>query len=491
MSVSPTESAPAPTAPTFAILGALGAAAGIVASVVRSKVTAHAVGPTGVGVVAEVTQVVALATSVAAVAGGPVLIAWVASAKRDGDAARLHRGLGSATVLGFVFAALGACVSVAIAPWVLPAHVSSLRLWAALAGFSAVCSTLTAVFQAALIGTSNVRATTIATLATTVAGAVCVVSLTLGLGLAGLFLGLALGNVLGLTATVALVRTNGLPSRPAWDKHFVHHAFLVGATTLVASVLSQLSTSSMRVVLAWAGGATNGAAFNGNYQAAAQIGTQYFAAVLAGLSNYFFPRFSAAKGSEELRIEVYAAADFVLRLAPPIVFAAIALRGPLIQALYSHRFDLAVDMLGYQLAGDIPKAVSWAYAGPLLFRGELRGFLLTEAFGTAIAILSNYLVVRWLGPAGAGLATTITYVSYVFFAAFVLGRTTGVTPRWSHAYRSVALCAIALGIESLTRRWPVLRWAVLAVSTVWIWRLGAADYLRQRATRMWQKIRRT
>lgn len=487
----PAEASPAtPGVGSFALLGALTSAASIGTSIVRSKVTARVLGPAGLGVTSEVNQLVALLTSVAAVAAGPVLIAWVSTAHRQGDRAKVRHGVASATTLGLLVALVGGVLATLLAPWLLPARTPWLRGFTLLAALSTASATLAGVYQGGFVATADLRAATLSTLATTLASGACVVGLTLAFGLPGLFSALALGNALGLLVALALARPRGLAAPPAWHAPYVRHALAIGATTLVAAVLTQLSTASMYAALARAGGAAHGAEYNGNYQAASQIGTQYFSVILSGLSSYYFPRYAAAKGPDELLREVHDAAGFVLRLAPPVVIAAIALRGPLIGLLYSHRFDLAVAILGYQLAGDLPKAVAWAYAGPLVFRGELRAFLFTEGVGTALSIAASFTLVGALGPVGAGLASTCTSALYALVTVAVLARVCNAAPRWGHALRAIGLALACLGLELATRRWPSVRWAALCVSAVWLLRLGAVGYLRQRFARVLRKLRR-
>jgi PST family polysaccharide transporter len=475
--------APSAELSRFAILGAITSALSILAAAVRAKVAAKVIGPEGVGVVAEVGQLVTLATTAATVAAGPVLVAWIAQARRDGRPERLAGGLGSSLALGGALAIVGALAALLAAPFVLPRSWSFSPLpFVALAGAGVVGSTLAGALQSVFIGLSDVRATTWASIISTLLGSTLVVALTILLGLRGQFVALALGGgVAFFTAWAVLSRGRPrIPLRVSWDRTFIRQAFAIGATALVAGYFSQIVLSSIRVVLELKGGAALGALYNGNYQAASIVGNQYYSIVIGGLSNFFWPRYAAAASDEELTAEVHAAGRFIVRVAPPVAFLAIALSKDLIHILYSDRFNLAIAILSFQLAGDITRALSWAYAGPLLYRGKLRGFLIAELAGAALAIGLNALCIWRLGPVGAGVAYTLSYVIYVAIAAWVVRAVCGVRTAWPQLVQAWGFTALAVAFELVSRRVPLLRFLVLPLVAAWLWRSGVLAPLVER-----------
>src|SRR6266436_860322 len=83
----------------FAAVGAATAMVTVVLSIVRNKTVALTVGPLGVGIVAEVSQLLTLAAAVVSVASGPALLKWVSQAHASADRHRIEVGLGTAVVL--------------------------------------------------------------------------------------------------------------------------------------------------------------------------------------------------------------------------------------------------------------------------------------------------------------------------------------------------------------------------------------------------------
>src|SRR5205823_6565510 len=125
----------------------------------------------------------------------------------------------------------------------------------------------------------------------------------------GQFYSLVVGSGLGLAVNWALLARRRDPLvrlRPGWDAGFVKSAFTIGAVSIVSGYAAQGLLSSVRATLQHAGRGHLGAEYNGNFQAAYAIATTYISAILAGVGNFFFPRFAAAENEHALEREVHA-----------------------------------------------------------------------------------------------------------------------------------------------------------------------------------------
>ncbi len=476
----------------FALLGAITSATAILTAIVRSKVVATKVGPAGVGITAEAAQLVALSMTLATIATGPALIAWLSEAQRDKDWRRFERGIGTALALALGLSLLGAGGALIASHWLLPRDWEvSAPLAVGLCAASSVAGTLTAVITSIFVALKDATYLSIVSLATTVISVVVSVALTLKFGLLGSLISLGAGGGVSVLMTVAIYqrrfRDAAFSLSLALDKEFLQRAVAIGFTSLIAAVTTQLVYSGIRIILQQNGGVGLGEVYNGNYQAASLIGTQYYAIVISGLANYFWPRYSEARTAEELTIEVHNAARFILRLGPPVIVTAIAFRDLIIHALYSQRFEYAVSILGFQFAGDVAKAVAWAYAGPLLYRGKARAFLLTEIVGGALAVSSCWLFVRWWGPVGTGVAHLVTYSLYMLFVAVVLSRSCGAAISWPQMGMALFLTLLAGGFEMALRLAPVVRWVALPFLAAWLWRAGVVTMVSERVLRRLRK----
>jgi O-antigen/teichoic acid export membrane protein len=274
-----------------------------------------------------------------------------------------------------------------------------------------------------------------------------------------------------------------------FDKAFARDALVLGATALISGYYGQLVFTVIRLTLARVGGEALGASYNGNFQAASTIGTTYFTLVLGSLGNFFLPRFAAAADAEELTSHVRRAEAFVLRVAPSVLLVAVLFRRDVIGLLYSDRFEIATSILGFTLAGDLLRAMSWTSAAPLLVRKQVRAFFVTETVGAILATGFNVPLIHLLGPQGAGVAYVATYAGYALFCAFVLKRTCGVAPNPRALTSALALTAVICGVEVATRVLPIARFFAAPIAVFWAWRAGAFEPVLQRFARLRGRLR--
>src|SRR5262249_16065964 len=104
-----------------ALLGVVGAGAGLLGTVVRSKVTALVLGPDGMGKSAQVLQLVAFANLPVAMVTGPALVSAIAEARGRGDHAAIARIVRTAVTVVLVVSSLTGLLAVLAGVWILPA----------------------------------------------------------------------------------------------------------------------------------------------------------------------------------------------------------------------------------------------------------------------------------------------------------------------------------------------------------------------------------
>ncbi len=485
------EEAPASGVARFALMGVVTSGVGVVLNIVRSKLIAVYVGPVGVGIVAEVTQLLTLVGVIATVANSPALLKWISESVRAGDPARLSRGLGTSLVMAGGLGGLATLACIAAGPWLLGGDWPvDLRLAIALSGVSVTLTALAGCLNAVHVGYSDARAIG---LSSVIGAALSTVALAVGVwwaGLNGQFVALAIGSLAMVAVTAVFVlRRPSVRIWPAWDADFAWQAVTIGASSLVAGYIAQGLLSAIRVLLEREGHGQLGTELNGNFQAAYAIGTTYFSAVLQGIGQYYFPRYASARDADELTAEVHAAAGFVLRVTPPLVFLAITLREPLIAVMYDSRFTLAGQMLGYMLATDILKAVSWSYAGPLPMRGQVRAFLLTESVALVVGVPMVAAAIHWLGPSAIGLGLLASTVVYLGVAAAVVSRACGVTVAPWHLATAAGLSVSAAAYAWMISLYPAVRWVGLVGILAGAWWFGAIAAAMAWITPRVQKLR--
>ncbi|MBV8686779.1 MAG: oligosaccharide flippase family protein [Alphaproteobacteria bacterium] len=143
----------------------------------------------------------------------------------------------------------------------------------------------------------------------------------------------------------------------------------------------------------------------GLYRAATSISVNYLSVLLAAMSQDYFPRVSrAAREPEALVGLINDQVRLILLVGGPVILAMIGLVPVLIPILFSGRFTGAVDLLEWQLLGDLFKFPLWAMSYVIMARLHPRAFFLTELLGgSMLLVLSWFAMQRW-GLTGLGVA---------------------------------------------------------------------------------------
>jgi len=466
-----------------AMLGLVGSLANIGLAVVRSKVTATTIGPVGFGKVAEMNQIVSLANVSTIAMTSVLLINQLAQARAARDDAQERRVFGAALGAALLTSALAGVASVVAGFFVLP------RPWGAsawplmaLAALGSVFASSTAVCDRTLVVQERFDRATLCSIIANIVQTALIGSLLVLLGLTGYFLATAISAaaIVPLYFAMTARHVPAMRRRPRvrLDRGYMAMALAFGATSLGSQGFAQALLSLVRWLLERQGGP----ALNGQYQAAAAVGNQYFVMVLQSLTAFAYPRYAAARTGDELVSEVKQTCDFMFRLTPPLVLSGIAFREIVIRLFYSPEFAGAADLLGWQMAGDVARAISWALMGPLFMRGRLRAYLLTEAIGFVLHGVGSLVLIPRYGLVGEGYAQLATGVVMVFVAFAALRSSCQVELSYRPALQVLPLTLGAIVALLASNRWPHARWVVAAIATVWAERAGllAAAWSRVR-----------
>ena len=141
----------------------------------------------------------------------------------------------------------------------------------------------------------------------------------------------------------------------------------LGLAFVVAGVASSLSQLGFRAIL----NQTLGVTALGHFQAAWFISMTYVAFVLQAMGADYYPRLTAAvaRGDPAGRL-VQEQAEVALLLAAPVLLGTLAAASFLIRLLYSDAFAPAVSILRWQVLADVLKVASFPFGYVLLAKGR-------------------------------------------------------------------------------------------------------------------------
>jgi PST family polysaccharide transporter len=220
----------------------------------------------------------------------------------------------------------------------------------------------------------------------------------------------------------------------------------------------------------------------GFYGAAAMIAVGYVGFFLGILAQDYYPRVSAARDHSAVLVNLINEQHRVLMMAGmPVVLGLLTLAGYVIRLVYSPHFVPAVEVLEWQLIGDLLRFSGWTMSFVVLARNGSVVFFVTELVAGLTLLAASWWGLRWFGLPGVGMAFLASAVVHNLVVSWVVRRDIGLT--WTPENRIMILFGVsaALTIRLLAvSGFPVLRMVVaLGCVTVASWnslRLARAEW---------------
>lgn len=199
----------------------------------------------------------------------------------------------------------------------------------------------------------------------------------------------------------------------------------------------------------------------GYFTATWTLSVTYIGFVLGAMGTDYYPRLTAVIRDKEAATRmVNDQTEVALLLAGPVFVAMMGLAPFIIALLYSTAFAPATEILRWQILGDILKVISWPLGFIMLASGTGKTFILTEALGIGVFVLTVALGLTPLGVKATGMAFLIMYVVYLPIVWWFGMRRIGF--HWS---RAVKLQAAQVFIAALLVAY-IATWSDLAAAAV-------------------------
>lgn len=422
---------------------------------VKLKAVAVLLGPVGVGLAGLYVNLMQTAAAIAALGIGTVGTRQIAAAHAEGGevaVGRTRRALFWGTMgLAFIGAGLfwlssGWIARVVLADETLAADVAWLSLGVALtvaAGSQgALLTGLRRIGDLARINVgSAVAGAALGVLALWLWGAQGIVAMVLVAPLAAFLLGHLYVARLGPPAGPRAP----LPAMAREWRSMVQ----LGAAFMISGLVTMLGHLAARTLVQ----RELGPEALGHFQAAWTIGMTYLGFVLGAMSTDYYPRLTAAiNDTEAARRLVNEQTEVALLLCAPVLLALLGFAPWVIRLLYSVEFGPAVEILRWQLLGDVLKVMSWPLGFILLAAGAGKTFVVTESLGMSVFVLGVFVGLPLIGVAATGVAFLALYVAYLPLVWWLGGRRIGF--RWSRAVKAQAAAVIAAAVAvDILARW--------------------------------------
>lgn len=417
--------------------------------IVRTKVMALLLGPSGIGLLGLLTSIYELARNFAIMGLNSSGVREIADATGTGDTERIAR---TVTILRRVvsfFAAFGGvllailCVPVAWFSFRDDQHAGGVALLGVAVFFGAVAAGQIALLQGMRRIADLARANVLGALLGTMA-AVAVVYYYVKTGDGNRGVAPALVSVSAMTLLGSWWYSRRVPvakTAMKWKE------VASGASGLLKLGFVFMATGLMALGAAWLIRIIVfrklGEDAAGYYQAAWVLGGLYIGFILQAMGADFFPRLTAvARNNDECNRLVNEQAEVGLLLAGAGVVGTLTFAPLVIDLFYSTKFGPAVEILRWICLGMMLRVVCWPLGFVLIAKGEGAMFFWTELVSGTVQVALVWVGVRWFDLAGTGIAFFVLYVIYGLGIYLVVRRLSGF--RWSATNRQLALLFVPL-----------------------------------------------
>ena len=249
----------------------------------------------------------------------------------------------------------------------------------------------------------------------------------------------------------------------------------LGLAMVGAGLVQQLAQLWIRIDVARVLGAQS----LGQYQAAWTISMQYVSFVLMAMGTDYYPRLTGViHDHKAARNLVNEQTEIATLLSAPVFIAMMAVAPWVIHLLYAASFTPAIEILRWQVLGDVLKVVSWPLGFLILAAGDGKAFFSTET--AALLVLTGLItgLAPIMGLPITGIAYLAMYVFYLPLVYWLAHRRIGL--QWSRSVLilSIVTLAICIGVDIITSltRWGMLAGCAAAVAFA-IYSLGRITHM--------------
>lgn len=459
----------------------LGSIATFARAVVTAKLFAVTLGPSLVGILAQLFNFSALVSVIVPLGLTTGVVKMVAEVRHDDSAT--NRVVGSACVLSL---ASGFFASIVLLP--ASAQISLLLTgstqWAGLVALivlSFPLYNLAGTLSYILQGLSEVRMITRANVANAALSLVILVPATLTLGLLGAVLTVLVTSLLQFTLfgveVLLAYRLRGWRLRHVRPGRAESQQLLrFGLILLAGSVAIWASLLVVRTQVVQSLGQYQ----NGLYQAVYGLSNQEITVFMTWMAAYVVPRI-ANQGSRDLNHLLTSGLRANLFLMVPVLTLGVALRQPLVHIFYSSQFLPAASLIPMQALGDYLRVVGWSMAAALFPLGHTRAHLALIVCQSVLWVALTALLLPILHLAAVSVAYANSFLPWAPAAYLLLHRWYGIGLSWESAGLMACglLCVVTatispqwLGVISV----PLMPLVVLATGRYKRSAVSAADH---------------
>lgn len=414
----------------------------VILAVLRTKFLALFLGPAGVGVMGLYVSVTTTMTMLFGMGLNSSGVRQIAEANAAGDPARIARTISSLNKTSLIMGGLGAVILAVVAEPIcrLTFGSADYSRSVALVSVTILLAIVANGHMAVVQGMRRVRDLALINIVPGLAGTVIGIPLIYFLrdrGIVPLVMILSLMTIAASGYAVRKIRVEA--ARISW-REFTEDARVLlrfGLVFMASGVMASATAYFVRVFIVHQLGLDAA----GQYQAAWALSGMYVSFIIGAMGTDFYPRLTAVADDRDACTRLAnEQAEIAVLLALPGVLATIAFAPIVIPVFYSGKFEPAIQLLQWQMLGVWLKVCAFPIGFIILAKGAGKLFLMTETLTYCVSVGLSWVLLRWMGLVGVGVAFLGMYAFCGLIVYVVVWRQFGF--QWSASNRRLAAFAM-------------------------------------------------
>ncbi|MCD9475609.1 O-antigen translocase [Photobacterium phosphoreum] len=388
----------------------------MVAGFVIAKVVAIYTGPTGMAMLGQIQSIVGILNGIINAPVGTGVVRYTAENIDDGFescAPWWKASLYWCVILLILIVPIGCLLSGTLSYWLFDdkGYYWLIILACIVLPFSAINTLITSIIN----GQQQYKRYVILGMISTLISTIIMITLIFTLNLKGALIAAVINtSISGIILLLSSLNQPWLRIKYWWGVTELEHKKKLGGYTLmtITSAISlPIALIFIRNMLVQQVGWDSA----GQWQAVWKISEVYLSIITLSLSTYYLPKLSKINNVVNIKSEII---KTTLVALPVVILAAgivYLLRDVAISVLFTKDFYNAREFFAIQLLGDVVKIISWIFAYPMLSRGNVKIFVISELLFSFIFVLLAFVFIPIFGVHGANYAYLLNYILYFLF----------------------------------------------------------------------------
>lgn len=443
----------------------------ILFAVIRSKVIAMLLGPTGMGIAGLLTATTGIVTNLTNLGIGTSAVKDIAQANSTGDENRIIVVVSVFRRLVWITGLLGTFIVLICSPILSQMTFGNKDYTIAFVWLSVTLlfSQLTSGQMVLLQGMRKLQYLAKADVAGTILGFCISAPLYFWFGVDGIVPAMIITSLSlmgfafywGNKVKIKSIATN-LPMIVTEGGSMFKMGIMLSLSGLIASLTAYI----LRIFISQKGGVDEVGLFNAGF---AVINT-YVGMIFTAMGTDYYPRLSAVEGdNEKVATSVNQQAEISILILAPILIGFLTFINIIVNVLYSDEFLAINDMVLWASLGMFFKAISWALGFIILAKGAVKVFFWNELLTNTYFMCLNLAGYHFGGLTGLGISFFISYCLHFLQMYFLTKKNYEFV--FNSQFVKIFIVQFSLGISCfllvkiLPANWGYLAGSVLLLSS--------------------------